>query len=121
VNSLESSELPAIERSESMVPEVGDMLSDLNLGSDSESDNDEDEFDHKKWCQDAVSNLLADPDTSKASADFQGWLMFTQPEKYGPDKETNVSKEDYRAAKKEHDFKKQKDSGTAPWAGFLSV
>jgi hypothetical protein len=44
--------------------------------------------------------------------------MYTQPEKYGPDKQLCVSKEDMKEFKKEHEFKAMKDDPSRAWANF---
>jgi len=109
-------------------PEVDDlatMVESVKIGEDSDDDSEDDDAPavvgdvHKEWCKTRLDEMEgADPNFSKSTADFQGWIMCTQPEKYGKDKQQFVSKEDMKEAKKTHDFKAKKDDPSRPWANF---
>ena len=107
------------------VDDLATMVESVKIGDDSDDDSDDDDAPavvgdvHKEWCKTRLDEMeVADPNFSKSTADFQGWIMYTQPEKYGPDKQQFVSKEDMKEAKKEHDFKAKKDDSSRAWANF---
>ena len=120
-NSPEMSPIPEPEVDELSVM----MQSNTIVDSDDDSDDEVERMvcstdTHKEWCKSAIAKQEGtNPNFSKSTADFMGWVMYMAPELYGPDKMEFVPKEQMKAAKKEHNFKEMKNNPSAAWANFL--
>ena len=120
-NSPEMSPIPEPEVDELSVM----MQSNTIVDSDDDSDDEVERMvcstdTHKEWCKSAIAKQEGtNPNFSKSTADFMGWVMYMAPELYGPDKMEFVPKEQMKAAKKEHNFKEMKNNPSATWANFL--
>ena len=123
-NSEESVSPPKSPVSESEMESLSTMVQSVVIDSDSDEDDDEstpcvkDEM--KEWCKMNGKNMIENDGVSKSTAEFLAWVMYMNPETYGPDKLGFVPKEQAKEAKKSHNLKERKNDPSAPWANFLA-
>ena len=99
--------------------------SDTDSGTDSDTDSDTDsvadtETDTEAqttWLKEVIKN---DEWKLNVSADFKAYVMFTDTDNYGPDKNSNILGPQWKAVKEEHDYKGKEDHDR-PWWKFITT
>ena len=110
--------------SESEMESLNTMVQSVVIDSDSDEDDDEStpcvKDDFKEWCKMNGKNMIENDGVSNSTAEFLAWVMYMNPETYGPDKLGFVPKEQAKEAKKSHNLKERKNDPSAPWVNFLA-
>lgn len=123
-NSEESVSPPKSPVSESEMESLSTMVQSVVIDSDSDEDDDEStpcvKDDFKEWCKMNGKNMIENDGVSNSTAEFLAWVMYMNPETYGPDKLGFVPKEQAKEAKKLHNLKERKNDPSAPWVNFLA-
>ena len=90
--------------------------SDSDSDSDSESDDDEADEERIEWLK------SASPEggwKKNVSSHFKAWIMFSNPDTFGPDKDNTISPAQFGDFKKQHDYGSKSKDEDAPWHNFL--
>ena len=97
------------------------MVKSIQIGDDSDSDDDEpQEHGHNQilW---AINIVKSDTSLKEEMKDFHAWIMANQPDTFGPDKRDTVfTKDEIKSLKKTHNFKELKNDPSAPWFEFIT-
>lgn len=56
---------------------------------------------------------------SNTASHFKAWIMYTNPDEYGPDEQTEISNSVLNELKQEHDYENLKKDEGAPWYKWL--
>ena len=95
-----------------------EKLANLQFESDSDSDSDDDDANNERieW----LKLLWSEQDWKKnSSAHFKAWIMFTNTDIFGPNKDNNMSNAQFSDFKKTHDYTSRSKDEAAPWFNFL--
>ena len=95
-----------------------EKLANLQFESDSDSDSDDDDANNERieW----LKLLWSEQGWKKNySAQFKAWIMFTNTDIFGPNKDNNMSNAQFSDFKKTHDYASRSKDEAAPWFNFL--
>ena len=94
--------------------------SDDDSSDDESSDDEDDSPDDKRleWLKTAPPSDKGWK--SNVSANFKAWIMFTNTDTFGPDKDNSISSTQFTEFKSQHDYGRLSKCPTAPWADFLT-
>ena len=86
-------------------------------GEDSDSDDDDADNERVEW----LKLLWAEQGWKKnSSAHFKAWIMFTNTDIFGPNKDNNMSNAQFNDFKKTHDYASKSKDEAAPWFEFIT-
>ena len=118
-NSSNSNDSDSDSDEEDIVKKLQQMkMEQNNSDSDSDSDEDDDEPDDERieWLK------TAGPEggwKQNVSSHFKAWVMFTNPDIFGPDKDNTMSPAQFGDFKKQHDYASKSKDEDSPWYKFL--
>jgi hypothetical protein len=99
--------------------DLADKLAKLEMKDDSDSDSDDDDADNERiewlkmyWTEQGLKK--------NASKHFQAWIMFTNKDIFGPNKDNAMSTAQFGDFKKTHDYGSRSKDENAPWFEFLT-
>lgn len=93
--------------------------SDSDSDSDSEDEDSDDDADDQRveW----LKLLWSEQGWKKnSSAHFKAWIMFTNTDIFGPNKDNNMSATQFSDFKKTHDYASRSKDEAAPWFDFIT-
>ena len=100
--------------------ELEQRLENVQMNEDEDEDEDEAEAEAEsdkeriKW----LKKHWEDTDGKKnVSANFKAWIMFTDKDKYGPNKDNAIS--GLKKLKEKHNYDEKNESKSAPWDNFI--
>ena len=105
---------------EDLADKLAKLQMENNSDSDSDdSDSDDDDADNQRveW----LKLLWAEQGWKKnSSAHFKAWIMFTNTDIFGPNKDNNMSNTQFNDFKKTHDYASKSKDEAAPWFEFIT-
>ena len=105
---------------EDLAEKLAKLQMENNSDSDSDdSDSDDDDADNQRveW----LKLLWAEQGWKKnSSAHFKAWIMFTNTDIFGPNKDNNMSNTQFNDFKKTHDYASKSKDEAAPWFEFIT-
>lgn len=104
--------------------DLAEKLAKLQMKNDSDSDSDDDDSDDDdadKQRVEWLKLLWAEQGWKKnSSAHFKAWIMFTNTDIFGPNKDNNMSNAQFSDFKKTHDYASKSKDEAAPWFEFIT-
>ena len=104
--------------------DLAEKLAKLQMKNDSDSDSEDEDENSDDDANDQrvewLKLLWSEQDWKKnSSAHFKAWIMFTNTDIFGPNKDNNMSSAQFSDFKKTHDYASRSKDETAPWINFL--
>ena len=104
--------------------DLAEKLAKLQMKNDSDSDSEDEDENSDDDANDQrvewLKLLWSEQDWKKnSSAHFKAWIMFTNTDIFGPNKDNNMSSAQFSDFKKTHDYASRSKDETAPWFNFL--
>lgn len=99
--------------------DLAEKLAKLEMKDDSDSDSDDDDADNERieW----LKVFWSEKDWKKnSSSHFKAWIMFTNTEIFGPNKDNTMSGPQFADFKKKHNYGDRSKDESAPWFEFLT-
>ena len=102
--------------------DLAEKLAKLQMENNSDSDDDDsDDDDADKQRLEWLKLLWAEQGWKKnSSAHFKAWIMFTNTDIFGPNKDNNMSNAQFSDFKKTHDYASKSKDEAAPWFEFIT-
>lgn len=107
--------------------DLAEKLAKLQMKNDNDSDSDDDDSDDDSDDDDANNEriewlklLWSEQGWKKnSSANFKAWIMFTNTDIFGPNKDNNMSNTQFGDFKRTHDYVSRSKDEAAPWFNFI--
>ena len=97
---------------------MGSDASDNEDDEESASDSEGEEEGRMEWLKDYISNSNKEWKINKSSH-FKAWVLFKNPDQFGPDKDNDIPSKRFGEFKQQYDYATLKDDSSAPWHEFL--
>lgn len=100
-----------------IITHQSDSDSDSDTDTDSDSEQDPQPNDERiEW----LKTIWAEEGWKKnVSANFKAWIMFSNHDTFGPDKDNNISPTQFGEFKKKHNYDSTSKAEDAPWYEFI--
>jgi hypothetical protein len=105
--------------------DLAEKLAKLQMKNDSDSDSDDDSEDDDEDADNERIEWLkmywSEQGLKKnASKHFQAWIMFTNKDIFGPNKDNSMSSSQFTDFKQKHDYGSRSKDENAPWFEFIN-